>query len=331
MINVKEYNLGDNVEFLSYTSEEEWHKLREGGIGGSDAGAILGINKYVSPLKLYKIKTKEYVEDVSDNVYIKKGKDLESFIFNNYVIPDMSKRGYRAIHPEHVFINNQFPWLRANCDGLAIKDTLVSAPDENIVIEIKWVSEWAEVNWNSDEYLGIPASYYAQVQHYMTVTGARKAILYALFDKTWEVKTYEIPFNYSFASNLVAKTKEFYTNTQNKIPPAISATLDKEFIPEYVSKMPVHTTVSEEMSQQISEYLALKKDADALDKEITKKYDEIMERYLNGERPNEHFKITVSACKKSGFDSKKFAIEHPTVYEEYKTVSEYTRTVIKTV
>jgi putative phage-type endonuclease len=331
MINVKEYNLGDNVEFLSYTSEEEWHKLREGGIGGSDAGAILGINKYVSPLKLYKIKTKEYVEDVSDNVYIKKGKDLESFIFNNHVIPDMSKRGYRAVHPEHVFINNQFPWLRANCDGLAIKDTLISTPDENIVVEIKWVSEWAEVNWNSDEYLGIPASYYAQVQHYMLVTGARKAILYALFDRTWEVKTYEIPFNYSFASNLVAKTKEFYTNIQNKIPPAISATLDKEFISEYVSKMPAHITVSEEMSQQISEYLALKKDADALDKEITKKYDEIMERYLNGERPNEHFKITVSACKKSGFDSKKFAIEHPTVYEEYKTVSEYTRTVIKTV
>lgn len=323
------YNLGSNVECVGYTTEEEWHKLREKGIGGSDAGAVLGINKHMTPLKLYKIKLKEYVEDQSDNVCIKKGKDLESFIFEKYVVPDMLKRGYRAIHPEHVFINNQFPWLRANCDGLAIKDTLISTPDENIIIEIKWVSEWAEVNWDSEDYAGIPASYYAQVQHYMLVTGARKTVLYALFDKTWTVKTYEIPFNYSFASNLASATKEFFQNLQNRIPPAIKASEDKEFIPEYLEAMPAKTNVTEEMDALMADYIYMKRNLETMEKEVTRIYDEITERYLNGDRPTDAYKMSISECTRSGFDTKRFAAEHPTIYEDYKTVSKYTRTSIK--
>ena len=33
-------------------SREEWLKLRKTGIGGSDAGAICGLNPYSSPMKV---------------------------------------------------------------------------------------------------------------------------------------------------------------------------------------------------------------------------------------------------------------------------------------
>ena len=32
---------------------EEWLKLRKSGLGGSDAGAVCGVNPYSSPMKVY--------------------------------------------------------------------------------------------------------------------------------------------------------------------------------------------------------------------------------------------------------------------------------------
>lgn len=331
MINTKEYNLDDSVEFLSYSSEEEWHALRKNGIGGSDTGAIMGLNKYTSPLKLYRIKKGVYAEDTEDNVYIKKGKDLESLIFEKYVTPDMEKEGYKVIHPEHVFVNKQYPWLRANCDGLAVKSgySIPTDPALNVVIEIKWVSEWAESNWDGDDYCGIPASYYAQVQHYMTVTGAACAILYAMFDKDWRVKRYVIPYNRSFALKLIAQTKEFYANLNAGIEPKLTATLDKSFIPEAIEGMPVETEESVELDQAIANYISLKEEIKQLEADMDKHYNEAVAMYLEGKRPTALFKMSISKCSKSGFDSSKFAADHPKVYEQYKTVTEYTRTLIK--
>lgn len=331
MINVKEYNLGSDVEFLEYHSEEEWHALRKKGIGGSDAGAIMGLNKYTSPLKLFRIKTGKYSEDVEDNVYIKKGKDLESLIFEKYVAPDLASEGYRVIHPEHVFVNKNYPWLRANCDGLAVRQgySIPTDPALNIVVEIKWVSEWAEVNWDGDDYCGIPASYYAQVQHYMTVTGAACAYVYAMFDKDWRVKKYLIPYNRSFALKLISQTREFYSNLNAGIEPKITATLDKTFMPAALEEMPAVTVESTELDTQIASYVAVKEQIKALEKELDEHYNNAVAMYLEGKRPTALFKMSVASCKTSGFDTKRFAADHPDVYDQYKTVTEYTRTTMK--
>ena len=329
MIDVKEYNLGDDIEFLSYADEEEWHALRKEGIGGSDAGAVLGLNKYTSPLKLYRTKKGVYKEDADDNVYIKKGKDLENLIFEKYVKKDPELEAYNVIHPEHVFVNKQYPWLRANCDGLAVHPGTPSLMPSHIVIEIKWVSEWAEVNWDGDAYCGIPASYYAQVQHYMLVTGAKRAYLYALFDRDWKCKRYTIPFNLTFAIKLIAETQKFYNNLVTDKEPAVTATLDKEFLPEELSKMPVVTKESEELDEAIANYLSLKEEIKHLETEMDLHYNKAVALYMDGYRPAGPFKMDISACKKSGFDAKQFAANHPEVYEQYKTTTEYTRTVMK--
>lgn len=332
MIDVKEYNLGSGVEFIGYGSEEEWHALRKQGIGGSDAGAIMGLNKYTSPLKLYRVKMGEAVENTEDNVYIKKGKDLESLIFEKYVTPDLAKEGYKTIHPEHVFVNTQYPWLRANCDGIAVKEgySIPTDPALNIVIEIKWVSEWAETNWDGDDYCGIPASYYAQVQHYMTVTGAAMAYVYAMFDRDWTVHKYAIPYNRSFALKLISQTKKFYyQNLMMKIAPKITATLDKAYMPEAVDSMPVKTEESSELDAHLACYLSVKEEIKNLEKEMDEHYNAAVAMYLEGKRPTGMFKMSISACKKANFDTARFTADHPDVYEQYKSVTEYTRTTIK--
>jgi len=48
--------LTDSVKhavFVKSMKSEEWKELRRSSIGGSDAGAIIGLNKWASPLTVY--------------------------------------------------------------------------------------------------------------------------------------------------------------------------------------------------------------------------------------------------------------------------------------
>ena len=56
-------------------SHEDWLRLRKTGIGGSDAGAICGLNPYVSPMGVFCEKTREEVETY-DNESMRQGRDL---------------------------------------------------------------------------------------------------------------------------------------------------------------------------------------------------------------------------------------------------------------
>ena len=42
-------------------SHENWLRLRKTGLGGSDIGAICGVNKYNSPVKIYQDKTTDII------------------------------------------------------------------------------------------------------------------------------------------------------------------------------------------------------------------------------------------------------------------------------
>ena len=44
-------------------SNEEWLKNRKTGIGGSDAGAICGLNPFSSPMKVFSDKISDEIEE----------------------------------------------------------------------------------------------------------------------------------------------------------------------------------------------------------------------------------------------------------------------------
>ena len=50
-----------------HMERDEWLKLRKEGIGGSDAGAICGLNPYASPMSVYQDKTSPEITG-QDNV-----------------------------------------------------------------------------------------------------------------------------------------------------------------------------------------------------------------------------------------------------------------------
>ena len=64
-------------------SHEEWLKIRKSGIGGSDAGAICGLNPYSSPIAVYQDKvSKELTE--ADNESMRQGRDLEEYVARRF-------------------------------------------------------------------------------------------------------------------------------------------------------------------------------------------------------------------------------------------------------
>ncbi len=69
---------------LSGVSNIEWLRLRKSGIGGSDAGAICGVNPYSSAMKVFRDKTSEEVEELN-NEPIRIGHDLEDYVAQRFM------------------------------------------------------------------------------------------------------------------------------------------------------------------------------------------------------------------------------------------------------
>lgn len=328
------YNLPNDVELIEYT-DDTWLDERRKGIGGSDVAAILGESKYSSPLKVYKDKVDGIREDVSDKVTVRKGKDLEAFVRNIHCVPYFNAIGYDVVHPHHIFVNKHFPWIRANLDGLAVvKENefgFRGISETNIVIEIKWVSEWAEDAWGDERYGGVPVHYYMQVQTYMAVTGAKKAIVFALFDKHWEVKTYEVKRNEATIARILNETEKFYKqNMCMKVAPTIKASIDTVEVVEEVKKYTKPTIASDEMAEMAAQYLTTVSESKALETQASQLKDTLIQMHLEGKYPTGNvFKVNLSACSTSRFNTTAFKAAQPELYAQFVTKSEFTKFSVK--
>ena len=322
--------LGDNpkLSILQFDNEDGWLELRKKGIGGSDAGAILGLNKYSSPLSVYKAKVDGIVKDMSDNANVKRGKELEDFIMTKYVQPKMKEYGYTAEKPEFMIINSDYPYLRANLDGIA-KSMTKPSYETSILIEIKCVSTFAEDAWDGSEYCGIPPYYYAQMQHYMAVTGMRAGYLVALFDRTWTVKWYPVKRDDAFIGKMLKTLKDFYdVNMCMQIPPKIVYSMDKEDAVKAIQNAVQPTVDSPEMTNLVSEYKDIGKSIKGLEKRKDELASEILSLHRQGFKPTVG-KVSFNISTTHRFDSARFKTEHPDMYEEYCEDVESPRFTVK--
>lgn len=330
-MNIKDY-LPNTCSTISYIGEEQWLEERRKGIGGSDVAVVMGLNKYKSELRLYKEKVEHFKEDTSDNVYIKKGKDLEDLIRLKYVTPHLLEKGYTLIHPDVMLVNSKNPIFRANLDGFAVPMEFDGNCSKNIVVEIKWVSEFGQSNWDGDEYFGVPVNYYAQVQEYMYVTEAKSAIICALFDSDWSMHYYEIPYDSDFIAKMVLEAERFMNvHVKYRIAPKPDASKDKsEILRALKESEKTPTWTDEAIENRLVEYKELKQQAKEIEGKMDNAYNEIVSKYIEGWRPSSPFnKITMSVVNKTNFDTTRFAKDNPTLYNQYITQTQYTRTVIK--
>lgn len=179
---------------------DQWHAARSG-VGGSDVGAILGLNQWESAFTRWAKKTGKIDDFVPDNTAMRLGREFEPAILKMFA----------EDHPEIEVFDDcgswksvDRPFCTANPDGMF--------RDENGdwgIVEVKT----ARIAWDN----GLPASYRAQVLHYMYVMGVRKAYVVAVAG--WELVEYVIERDdFELQANL-ARVDEFWSCVETDSQP----------------------------------------------------------------------------------------------------------------
>lgn len=162
---------------LTPDNREEWLKARINGIGGSDAGTVLGKNKYKNNVELWQEKTGRLIpKDISDKPAVIFGKCAEKYL------RELFKLDYPQYtvdyHEFYMYVNDDHPFIFATLDG-----ELTDKNGRHGILEIKTTTiqnsnQWSE--WETAEHEPrIPDSYYVQILHQLAATSWEFAVLTA--------------------------------------------------------------------------------------------------------------------------------------------------------
>ena len=253
----------------SAMSRSEWLKLRTSGIGGSDAGAIMGLNKYATPLSVYFAK-----KDLTANESSKAaewGNILEDPIRQKA----REELGIEIETVPGMFTSKEYDFMNANFDGLVfvegekeIAGSVVSGLGGH---EIK-TSRTGE-GFTTDE---IPDSYYAQVQHYMAVTGLTFFVLTVFIFDQYTGRHYVIPRNDEFIHRLIEGERRFWNDfvLTNVMP----APTGNENELDLVKALPMAAEIT--LGEDVETMLEEKAVIDGQIKELQEKSDILKEQVL---------------------------------------------------
>lgn len=139
-------------------SREEWLNLRKTGIGGSDAGAVCGLNPYSNAMKVYHDKVRDDISN-EDHEAMRVGRDLEEYVANRF----MEETGWKVRRSNYLYRSVEHPFMIADVDRLIV--------GQDAGLECKTASAYNADKWKDGE---IPLHYLLQCQHYMTVTGKKE-------------------------------------------------------------------------------------------------------------------------------------------------------------
>jgi putative phage-type endonuclease len=99
-------------------SRAEWLQERTKGIGGSDAGVILGLNKYRTAFELWLEKTGQVDPQEIDNEAIYWGNEME-----NVIAKEFEKRTDKKVRRSNfMFTHPDYPFIKANIDRFIVGD-----------------------------------------------------------------------------------------------------------------------------------------------------------------------------------------------------------------
>ena len=285
-------------------SREQWLELRRQGIGGSDAAAIVGLDRWRSAFDVYADKLGLKPEQ-PDNEAMRQGRDLEDYVASRFCEATEKKvRRRNAIlqHPEHTF-------MTANIDRWVV--------GENAGLECKTTSVLNRAKFSQGEF---PPNYYVQCMHYMAVTGAERWYLAVLvLNKAFHVFTIER--DEAEINALIEAEKDFWENhVLKQIPPApdgseATSEVIKHLFPEAREREEVALYGHEEKIQQ---YLEL----DARVKELTQERDAIKQELQLALADAEigraqGYIVEWKNQVRQSLDTKKLKSEHAEIYEKY--------------
>lgn len=213
------------IEYKHFKDRDSWLKGRKKyqGIGASEAAAIVGASRWMTPTELWQIKTgQREPKDLSDNEFVRYGTEAEEHIRQLFLL---KHEEYKLTYRPYDFVyQKERPWLRATLDG-----ELEYENGEKGILEVKThmvksKSDFAQ--WKDR----IPDYYLIQIVHQFLATDFEFAYLTAelIFqDFSSQIRTY-----YYLKSDLrddmewlLEEEEKFWKSVQNKQTPNVKLVL----------------------------------------------------------------------------------------------------------
>lgn len=285
------------VQKITWKDHEEWLAIRHKHIGGSDAGAVIGMNPYKSAYTLWAEKT-DQIPEFEGNLTTKVGAYLEDLVGKLFE----EETGKKVHRVNATMVNSDYPFACANVDRVV--------QGEKAFLEIKTTTSIPTIRQlKGTEF---PDMYYAQVVHYLAVTGFEKAYLAVLINCR-ELKVYELLRDEDEINALMEAEKHFWTLVETKTPPAVDGS---DSTSESIATIYPNSN-GEKMdlfgvSDVLEEYARLKVKIDDLTTQMDEKKNSIKE-YMQEFESGEFGRFKVSYKTRAGrksFDDKRFAKEH---------------------
>ncbi|MBR5948242.1 MAG: YqaJ viral recombinase family protein [Clostridia bacterium] len=287
-------------------SREEWLEERRKSIGGSDAGAVLGLNRYTSPYALWAEKTGRIVpEDISDKEAVRLGNDLEDYVAARFT----EATGKKVRKSNAIIYNSDYPYAHANIDRQIV--------GEAAGLECKTTSSWEVLDQcRNGRY---PEAWYAQVMHYLMVTGAEAWYLGVLVlgRGFWY---FEIRRDEDEIAALAKAEAEFWEHVKSGIPPDIDGS---ESTAEAISTIYRDSEASQgvdlmPMSSALAGYGHLKEALGRLEEQLAA-YENQIKEYMGTAETGTYGDYTVSwkSQQRQTFDRKKWEADHGPIPPQY--------------
>lgn len=215
---------------------DEWYEFRKNGIGGSEIGTILGLNKYDTVIRTFHEKVGTVAPRKDDNSFMFWGRELEDKIADIWRYYDGTSDGYienfknkkvvrECQRINGYVVNPKYPWLFASLDRVMnIKGGVNLITQEPLVtegvLECKGLSHWASQIWVD----GVPIYYLAQIHQYMAIIESDYAEIAILQDGN-KFLVEKVQRDDELCERIISISKMFW---ENRVLPAKEAFAKRE-------------------------------------------------------------------------------------------------------
>ena len=289
-------------------------------IGGSDAGAIFGLNPWKSAYTLWCEKTGKISGDIPDNDAMKTGRDLEAYVAERF----MEATGKKVRKDNHRYTLAEYPFMVGHIDRRIV--------GENAILECKTANSFQTSAYEAGNF---PKQYYVQCQHYMAVTGANRVYLAVLCFPHFYWTVYDRDEGEIAA--LITMENMFWTQVTDNTPPEIDGSESTErAISQVYSSGGTDGVINLAANREINDSLemleAIKEQIKDL-KEIQTAQENRIKAAMedNAVALADGYRITWKEQIRTTVDSKALKAKHPEIYDEYvKTSSSRVFRITKT-
>lgn len=317
MCREKEGNMKPYTAFSTLDMDYmEWLKVRKTGIGGSDSGAVCGLNPYRSPMAVYQDKISEEIEN-EDNEAMRQGRDLEDYVAKRFT----EETGLKVRRSNKMYRSLSHPFMLADVDRLIV--------GEDAGLECKTASAYSADKWKDG---AIPEHYLLQCYHYMAVTGKRAWYL-AVLIMGKEFQYRKLIWDEDLIRDLILIEGNFWNNhvSRRVMPDPDGTKICDEVLNQYfghsISGTEIPLVGFDEKLKRREELVQLAKKLE----EEQKKIEQEIKIYLGSNERGfcGNYRVSWTSVDTARLDTKKIREENPDLYKKYLKVTSSRRFEIK--